>query len=521
MEEKNTPSRILIVDDMPVNLDLMKSILSTEDYAIVTSKNGMSAMAKANANVFDLILLDIVLPDIDGFEICRQIKTSSKNQDTPIIFLTAQREKESIVKGFKLGAVDYILKPFSEEELLARVSLHLSLKQTQEELKKARNVAEGLAKAKAMFLANMSHEIRTPLNGIVGMIDILKQTSLSEQQMDYVDIVDISSENLLMIINDILDYSKIEAGQIAFEKIKFNIRHEIDEVRKLLYYKSTQKNLEFRIEVESNVPEMLLGDPLRLKQVLINLSNNAIKFTTEGFVKIKVKLGKAMVQQYKLLFEVQDSGIGISPKNQRKLFQSFTQADASTTRKYGGTGLGLAISKKLTQLMNGDIGLNSVEGEGSTFWFTAIFDGAEIMNVNENAEIGRKFASLDQLKLKILLVEDNVINQKVCVLTIKKLGHEVIAVNNGIEALELYAKTNFDMILMDIQMPGMDGLEATEEIRKIEKEKNVEKKIPIIAITANMFKEDVKKFLANGMNDHLGKPFKPSELDEIIRRNLI
>ncbi len=521
MEEKNTPSRILIVDDMPVNLDLMKSILSTEDYAIVTSKNGMSAMAKANANVFDLILLDIVLPDIDGFEICRQIKTSSKNQDTPIIFLTAQREKESIVKGFKLGAVDYILKPFSEEELLARVSLHLSLKQTQEELKKARNVAEGLAKAKAMFLANMSHEIRTPLNGIVGMIDILKQTSLSEQQMDYVDIVDISSENLLMIINDILDYSKIEAGQIAFEKIKFNIRHEIDEVRKLLYYKSTQKNLEFRIEVENNVPEMLLGDPLRLKQVLINLSNNAIKFTTEGFVKIKVKLGKAMVQQYKLLFEVQDSGIGISPQNQRKLFQSFTQADASTTRKYGGTGLGLAISKKLTQLMNGDIGLNSVEGEGSTFWFTAIFDGAEIMNVNENAEIGRKFASLDQLKLKILLVEDNVINQKVCVLTIKKLGHEVIAVNNGIEALELYAKTNFDMILMDIQMPGMDGLEATEEIRKIEKEKNVEKKIPIIAITANMFKEDVKKFLANGMNDHLGKPFKPSELDEIIRRNLI
>ena len=229
-------------------------------------------MAKANANVFDLILLDIVLPDIDGFEICRQIKNGTKNQETPIIFLTAQREKESIIKGFQLGAVDYILKPFSDEELLARVNLHLALKKTQEELKEARNVAEGLAKAKAMFLANMSHEIRTPLNGIVGMVDILKNTDLDEQQKEFLDIVDVSSENLLMIINDILDYSKIEAGQIAFEKIKFNIRQEIDEVKKLLYYKSNEKKLEFSIEVDSKVPKMLLGDPLRLKQVLINLS---------------------------------------------------------------------------------------------------------------------------------------------------------------------------------------------------------------------------------------------------------
>ncbi len=520
MIEKKVPSRILIVDDMPINLDLMKSILSTEDYMVVTSKTGTSAMAKANANVFDLILLDIVLPDIDGFEICRQIKSGSKNQETPIIFLTAQREKESIIKGFKLGAVDYILKPFSDEELLARVDLHLSLKHTQEELKKARNEAEGVAKAKAMFLANMSHEIRTPLNGIVGMIDILKQTKLDEQQRDYVDIVDISSENLLMIINDILDYSKIEAGQIAFEKIKFNIRHEVDEVKKLLYYKSVQKNLNFGIEVSDSVPEMLLGDPLRLKQVLINLCNNAIKFTTEGFIKIKVKLEKGMVQQYKLMFEVEDSGIGVSIENQKKLFQSFTQADASTTRKYGGTGLGLAISKKLVQLMNGDIGVRSVEGEGSTFWFSAVLDGAEIMHVNDKAEIGKQAANFDQKKFKILLAEDNVINQKVCVLNIKKLGHEVVAVNNGIEAVELFAKMNFDMILMDIQMPGMDGLEATEAIRKMEKVNDVEERIPIVAITANLFKEDVKRFLDNGMDDHLGKPFKPSDLEAIIIRNL-
>lgn len=511
------PSRILIVDDMPVNLELMKSILAVEDYIVVTTKTGTSAMAKANANVFDLILLDIVLPDIDGFEICRQIKAGSKNQDTPIIFLTAQRDKESIIKGFKLGAVDYILKPFSDEELLARVSLHLSLKHTQEELKKARIIAEGVAKAKAMFLANMSHEIRTPLNGIIGMVDILKQTKMGKEQQEYLDIVDISSDNLLMIINDILDYSKIEAGQISFEKIKFNLRQEVNEVKKLLFYKSNQKNLQFQIEVADVVPEMLLGDPLRLKQVLINLCNNAIKFTTEGFIKIRVNIEKEMVQQCKLLFEVVDSGIGVSTENQKKLFTSFTQADPSTTRKYGGTGLGLAISKKLTQLMNGDIGVKSIEGDGSTFWFTAVFDHAEIMQVNEDGTIEREF---DQQKLKVLLAEDNIINQRVSILNVQKLGHEVVVANNGIEAVELFAKMDFDLILMDIQMPGMDGLEATQAIRKMEKQNNSIDQIPIIAITANIFKEDIKKFFDSGMNDHLGKPFKASDIEEVILRNL-
>ena len=259
---------------------------------------------------------------------------------------------------------------------------------------------------------------------------------------------------------------------------------------------------------------MLLGDPLRLKQVLVNLSNNAIKFTFIGGVKIRVKLDKEMVQQYKLLFEVEDSGIGISPENQKKLFQSST----STTDKYGNPKLGLATSKKLIQLMNGEIGVRSSEGKGSTFWFTAIFKGAEIMNLSE--ELVKEISDPDQLKLKILIAEDNVINQKVCVLNIKKLGHEVVAVNNGIEAVNSFAKMNFDLILMDIQMPGMDGLKATEAIRKIEQENGVEKRIPIIATTANLFKEDVKRFMENGMDDHLGKPFKPSELEMIIERNL-
>ena len=226
------------------------------------------------------------------------------------------------------------------------------------------------------------------------------------------------------------------------------------------------------------------------------------------------------MQQYKLYFEVQDSGIGISKENQKKLFQSFSQADASTTRKYGGTGLGLAISKKLTQLMNGEIGVNSVEGEGATFWFNAVFDGAEIVSAKDEVNESADIQEIDQMKLKILLAEDNIINQKVCVLNIRKLGHEVIAASNGIEAVELFANMNFDMVLMDIQMPGMNGLEATKAIRKMEKENGVDKKVPIVAITANLFKDDVKKFLNNGMNDHLGKPFKPSDLEMVIQKNL-
>ena len=505
---------------MPVNIELMKSILSKKDYQIVAAKNGSSALAKAKANQFDLILLDIVLPDIDGFEVCCGIKANQRNAETPIIFLTGQRDNESLLKGFKLGAVDYILKPFSEEELLARVHLHLSLAKTQEELVSSKLKAEEAAKAKAMFLANMSHEIRTPLNGIVGMIDIMKLTELSKQQREYLDIIDISSETLMMIINDILDFSKIEAGQISFEKIKFDLKSEIEEVRKLLFYKTEQKGLEFSINIEKNVPKKLLGDPLRLKQILINLSNNAIKFTEKGSIRIKVTLDRDFGHQYRLRFEVTDTGIGISKENQKKLFKSFSQADSSTTRKFGGTGLGLAISKHLCTLMNGEIGVESEEGQGSTFWFTAVLENAGVISYKDDPEKMEAFRSKTSRKLKVLLAEDNIINQKVAILNIRKLGHDVELAHNGVVAVDMFAKNKFDFILMDIQMPGMDGLEATKAIRKIEAERHEQKPIPIIAITANIYKDDIKRFLATGMNAHLGKPFKPDDLEEIIRKNV-
>jgi len=517
MIDKDQISKILIVDDVQLNLDLMKEILSEKGYMIATAINGKSAIAKAKAHKFDLILLDVILPDIDGFDVCAHLKSNSQTNDIPIIFLTAKKEKEYIIKGFNLGAVDYIPKPFSKEELLARVNLHLTLRKYQDELIRSKEMAEASAKAKAIFLANISHEIRTPMNGIIGMIDILKRTPLTAEQLEYVDIIGISGENLLMIINDVLDFSKIEAGQITFEYIRFNLCDEINEVVKILRYKAIQKNLDLSFEIAPDVPQLLIGDPLRLKQVLINLCTNSIKFTANGFVRVFVKLVDQNECAVRLYFEVQDTGIGISPENQLKLFKSFSQAEASTTRKYGGTGLGLAISKNLVHLMGGEIGIISEEGKGAIFHFEGEFGIAEQdLSLAESKELEEAVQS--DRKLKILLAEDNVINQKVAILNLQKLGHSVVVVADGIQAVETFIKESPDVVFMDVQMPHMDGVEATGKIREWEKTNSISTRVPIVAMTANILKSDKDLFVAAGMDDYLCKPFNVTELIRLFDR---
>jgi len=517
MIDNCSTSKILIVDDVQLNLDLMKEILSEKGYMIATAINGKSAIAKTKAHKFDLILLDIVLPDIDGFEVCAALKASPQTQDVPVIFLTAKKENDTITKGFLLGAVDYIPKPFSKEELLARVNLHLTLRKTQDELIRSKDMALATAKAKAIFLANISHEIRTPMNGIIGMIDILKRTELSPQQLEYIEIIGISGENLLMIINDVLDFSKIEAGQITFEHIRFNLGDEVSEVIKILRYKALQKNLDLTFDIDKDVPQLLIGDPLRLKQVLINLCNNSIKFTSEGYVHVQIKLLELNDCLVRLNFEVVDTGIGISEENQSKLFKSFAQAEASTTRKFGGTGLGLAISKNLVELMNGKIGIHSEEGKGAIFYFDAEF-GVSQQDFSI-ADSQKMEESLNEGKiLKILLAEDNVINQKVAILNLEKLGHSVITVESGTQAIEKFISDSPDVIFMDIQMPEMDGVEATKRIRELEKKNEVSFRVPIVAMTANTLKSDKEIFMASGMDDYLTKPFNVSDLIRVLNR---
>ncbi len=441
---------------------------------------------------------------------------------------------DNFITMFALGFISYfsfkinknaLAKAKSEIDKNVELNRNLEEKvfqrtaELQESLQNANILTEKAklaSKAKSNFLATMSHEIRTPMNGVVGMTDLLSGTNQSKEQKDYTDTIRESATDLIKIINNILDFSKIESGKMELEKARFNARDLIKKVHNILKTISDKKGLSFNCNVDRKVPSILIGDQVRLRQVLINLINNALKFTEKGSVDLNVNFIKETENQVELKLEVKDSGIGIPEDKQLLLFKSFSQVDASTTRKYGGTGLGLAISKLLIELMNGEIQFKSNVNKGTTFWANLAFEKAEnqdeqwLNNLNPKENLG----VLSEKDLTILVVEDNKINQKIALRMLEKAGIKTLSAENGDQAVKTFQQVECDLILMDINMPIMDGYQATKSIRQLE---DADKDhTPIIALTANAIKGYQEECIAAGMDDFLTKPINKKKLLSMI-----
>ncbi|MES2857163.1 MAG: ATP-binding protein [Bdellovibrionota bacterium] len=499
------------IDVMLKNIDAV--IWSTDAHGIynfyegnAASRLGIDSKERIGQNAFTL---NSSRPDV-----LKAIKEALSGKST------AGVTAEVNGRWFRSG-MSPIFNSFAEVTGVVGFSYDITDQKTAEAARSALEVREGAAieasKLKSEFLANMSHEIRTPINGVIGMTNLLLESNLTFEQKEYASMVRSSADILLTLVNDILDLSKAEAGKIELEMLDFSLEHVVKDIERMLSHSAKNKGLKLLKSMPTDLPQYINGDPTRLRQILVNLVNNSIKFTSEGQIVIEVSNEKQTSNELVLRFEVSDTGIGIPQTALGRLFKSFSQADSSTTRRFGGTGLGLSISKRLVESMNGEIGVRSTEGKGSTFWFTIPFKLGKSIRGRDSFE---SVTTVDSKRsLRVLVAEDNSVNQVIAKKMIEKMGHSVLIAANGIEALDALRTSSFDLVLMDCQMPELDGYEATQTIRVDRSVKNPN--VPIIAMTANAMNGDREKCLAAGMNDYISKPVREKDLQVVIDRVLV